>query len=156
MPVPFQTLWRNHPRNQSPRQEAPCRDASGSRAFENQCAIRMSVCLTRSGVKLPAFRGARCWHGHGDRHILRAEQMATWLRDSRIFGDPHVARAGSGVALAASSYASRTGIIFFRNFWGPGNQGDHIDLWRFSRMSGNEFRASYFQQSQEIWFWRVL
>jgi hypothetical protein len=47
-PIPFATLWRNYPT------DTPCVLPTGKppKGFENQCAIRMSVCLDRSGVVL--------------------------------------------------------------------------------------------------------
>ena len=37
------------------------------------------------------------------------------------------------------------------NFWGPGNQGDHIDLWNGSSQAyGTD---EYFYRAQEVWFW---
>jgi hypothetical protein len=29
----------------------------------------------------------------------------------------------------------RQGIVAFFNFWGPGNTGDHIDVWNGSRIA---------------------
>lgn len=53
--------------------------------------------------------------------------------------------------VTAADYMGRTGLVFFRNFWGEGNQGDHIDLW-----DGDELRAGapdYFERSEQVWFW---
>ena len=154
MPVSFQTLWRNHPRNRTPAVDSPCVDAKGSPAYQNQCAIRISVCLHASGVGLGSFRGAMCWHNHGRRHILRAEQMGAWLRTSRIFGETHVRQQAPRASLSSAAYSSLRGIILFRNFWGRGNQGDHIDLWFHNRMPGVT-DLSFFPRSEEIWFWSV-
>ena len=47
----------------------------------------------------------------------------------------------------------KTGIVFFRNSWGRGNQGDHIDLWDGSRV--RKGGLDYFERSQEVWFWPI-
>ncbi|WP_074687063.1 T6SS effector amidase Tae4 family protein [Paracidovorax citrulli] len=44
------------------------------------------------------------------------------------------------------SIHGRTGILFFRNYWGPGRQGDHIDLWNGSRVTA---LSSWFGSSGE-------
>jgi hypothetical protein len=51
------------------------------------------------------------------------------------------------------SYLGRRGIVACINFWGSGNQGDHIDLWDGSVMAHGG--RDYFQRSQEIWFWEM-
>jgi hypothetical protein len=52
-----------------------------------------------------------------------------------------------------ADYTGRSGIVFFQDFWGTGNQGDHIDLW-----DGTTVRTGardYFSRSREVWFWQV-
>jgi hypothetical protein len=61
-------------------------------------------------------------------------------------------RTANGVP-SAGRYSGRTGIVFFRNFWGPGSQGDHIDLWNGNRMTHGE--VTYFRRAQSVWFWPV-
>ena len=60
-----------------------------------------------------------------------------------------------------------TGIVFFRNYWGPGRQGDHIDLWDTQRLTdiSSWLRLRYgvswdgywsnYLKSESIWFWNV-
>jgi hypothetical protein len=148
----FASLWQNHPANGDPPELEPCKDSEGVSHFENQCAIRMSVCLVRSGVRLDSFRGAFCWFGHHREHALRAEEVAAWL-DSPLADfvpSADIAKSSAG-PISSSLYAGRRGIVLFRNFWGTGQQGDHIDLWDGEKMShGN---GDYFERSQEVWFW---
>ena len=73
--VSFAKLWENHPTG-----DFPCKDTGGNRAYENQCAIRMGVTFDESGVGTKSFNGARCWHSHMPSHILRAEELAIWLK----------------------------------------------------------------------------
>lgn len=67
----------------------------------------------------------------------------------------------------------KRGIVFFQNYWGPGNQGDHIDLWNGSRLTDwsswvrihSRLGASVlhafadlsdYTKSQSVWFWPVF
>lgn len=158
----FETLWDNHPCNKE--EKYPCKDKNGKPSFENQCAIRMGVCLERSGVNLKSFSGERCWHNHNPKHILRAEDLAEWLKFYKHqFGTLNLYK-GIGAYRDALEYMKlKKGIVFFRNFWGPGNQGDHIDLWKWLYTT-KELQsiigalipslASY-DKSQEVWFWEM-
>jgi len=146
MAAAFGTLWANHPTNQGDL--FPCSNGGASN-FDNQCAIRLGIALEKSGVSLKSFRGERCWFGHG--HVLRAQELADWLRHGTVaVGVPEIARNTT-----YASYSTRAGIVFFRNFWGSGNQGDHIDLWNGSSMPGPGDHHSYFKRSEEVWFWNA-
>ncbi|WP_102795389.1 type VI secretion system amidase effector protein Tae4 [Bowmanella denitrificans] len=129
----FEELWNNHPTIKSSwfDDDAPC-IVDGERAFENQCAIRMGVCLTESGVDLSSFTGARCWHNHNPSHILRAQELGDWLRSS---ASPFKRYEEFDASAGFSNIGGKKGIIFFKNYYGPGNQGDHIDLWNGSRLT---------------------
>src|SRR5690349_2878780 len=52
-----------------------------------------------------------------------------------------------------ATFLGRRGLIFCRNFWGPGNQGDHIDLWNKGHMKTGY--PSYIARSEETWFWEI-
>ncbi|HKJ61231.1 MAG TPA: hypothetical protein VKA94_04460, partial [Hyphomicrobiales bacterium] len=73
--VTFNQLWANHPTNTG--EQHPC-STLGISNFENQCSIRMGVCLRRSGVPASSIRGALTCnqakltgHGHDDMHFIR-------------------------------------------------------------------------------------
>jgi hypothetical protein len=145
--VPFSVLWASHPSTQHPAIDSPC-----SPTFSNQCAIRMGVSLTSSGVPLNGYRGTFCWFHHGRNHPIRAEELAGWLEETcPIVGAAEISRRKNGKQASAADYSGRQGIVLFRNFWGVGNQGDHIDLWDGTRMTHGEL--NYFTRSEEIWFW---
>lgn len=148
MPVTFSALWNAYPADRN-----PCRNANGDPSFDNQCAIRLSVCLADGGVNLSSCRAVRCWHGHGRRHVIRAQQLADWL------ASPLGKRAVNAIVMRRSKvdsthYSGISGIVFFRNFWGAGNQGDHIDLWNGKQLQTGELE--YFSRSQQVWFWEIL
>lgn len=155
----FETLWNNHPTISSSifKDDAPCLK-DGERAFENQCAIRMGVSLEKSGINLTSFKGARCWYNHKPKHILRAEELANWLKSPfSPFKNVKIFEGATGF----SSIAGKKGIIFFKDYYGPSQQGDHIDLWNGSRLT---CRVSWFEfairggahyKAATIWFWEV-
>lgn len=143
----FKTLWSKHPSiNGEP---APCKDSKGNPAFENQCAIRLGIALKEAGMDLSSFRGAKCWFGH--KHILRVEEMITWLKlQTHDVGTAARFKPGSD---ARAAVAGKTGIVACRNFWGRGNQGDHIDLWDGTSMPQGQ--PEYMDRSEEVFFWEI-
>lgn len=148
MQIQFQTLL-----NAFPAENKPCSDATGASPFANQCAIRMSSCLVDAGVSLTTCHAVRCWHGHGRRHVLRAQELADWLASAagRLAIGAEVERSARNTQVSSSDYTGRKGIVFFQNFWGAGNQGDHIDLWNSSQMMHGSL--DYFTRSERVWFW---
>jgi hypothetical protein len=111
--------------------------------WENQCAIRMSICLLGSGFHFVNYRDPICQHGHA----RGAESLANYLW--RQVGRPRISTtSGAGRAWALE----RRGIVLFRNISGfRGGRGDHIDLWdRTEAMTGE-----YFDRAAETWFWNV-
>ena len=143
----FRTLWDAHPSNQG--NNTPCLDRKGNSAFENQCAIRMGVALSGAGMNLSSFRGVQCWYGH--RHILRVEELIMWLRtQTQDVGTAQSFRPGTNARMVVTG---RTGIVACRNFWGRGNQGDHIDVWDGTNMAYGS--PDYMDLSEEVVFWAI-
>ena len=143
----FRTLWNVHPSNNG--DDFPCTTKKGDIAFDNQCAIRMGVALAEAGMNTSSFRGARCWHGH--KHILRVEELIKWLKTKKE--DVGKARSFKPGSDALDAVAGRTGIVACRNFYGRGNQGDHIDLWDGVQMAKGS--PSYMERSEEVVFWEI-
>jgi len=142
----FDKLWKNHPANKGILK--PCA-ANGKGNFDNQCAIRVGISLLDSGISLGSFKGVYCWHRHGKRHVLRAQELANWLaRQPHLFGP--LTKIHS-VAQAKGEM----GIVFFKDFGGRGNQGDHIDVWDGEKMPKKSGHNSYFARTKEVWFWRL-
>ena len=156
----FETLWDNHPT--ITEDDFPCSTESGAKNFENQCAIRMGVCLERSGFDLSKFPVAHCWHHEKSlRHILRAEELANALKNfslSEKIRKPIVFEGSEGF----SKISGKKGIIFFKDYYGTNNSGDHIDLWNGSRLTKLD---TYFQflmlggwryKKATVWFFQVM
>jgi hypothetical protein len=152
----FSELWDYHPASQDPPVINPCERSPGVATYDNQCAIRMSTCLDACGVSLASYHGLVCpIKGHGRTHVRSAEGLAAWLNGSQgPFGKATIVKNNNQRnAIASQQYGQRQGIVLFRNFWGTGLQGDHIDLWDGTAMThGSPY---YFSRSQEVWFWDV-
>jgi hypothetical protein len=48
---------------------------------------------------------------------------------------------------------NKKGIIFCQNFWGRGEQGDHIDVWDGLNMACGQ--RNYYGRSKQVWFWEI-
>jgi hypothetical protein len=175
--VKFADLWAAYPRGN------PCdgKDAKGNLAFDDQCAIRVGTALKGVGVTFKSFpKAGKCWfEGHED-HILRAEQLADWLKLQPFAGCAKVATVTG--ADWQDKVKGKTGIVFFGNYWqrtidDKGTKektpsGDHIDLWNGSRLTNVSFQGftnnvmrfvigvpslwySDLGKASKIWFWEI-
>jgi hypothetical protein len=130
-PIPFSRIWENYP------SEQPCLDKTGRppHGWANQCAVRVSVALERSGVSFKSFPpGGRCPLGAANNAMIgSAQRLANWLRLRPFPGCPPPLAVGG--ATWEASLKGRTGIVFFENYWRRRGEsagfgtGDHIDLW---------------------------
>jgi hypothetical protein len=140
----FDTFWKNHPTITD--DDFPC-SSKDKKNFDNQCAIRMGECFERSGITTKNLPARRCWfHKNKPGHILAAEELANALEKFPI----------------SAKIVGKKGVIFFKDYYGAGNQGDHIDLWDGSRLT--KF-SSYWDflfmnggryQKADVWFFRVI
>jgi hypothetical protein len=145
--IKFEDLWANHPKRTG--DPFPCM-VDDVPAFDNQCAIRMGICLEKAGLDLSGFKGARCWHNHKPKHILRAEELANWLR-VKLGPSKLTVFKGKDVYLTAQKEMRlKTGIVFFKDAFSGGV--DHIDLWNRSRPISDD----NYSFAREIWFWKFL
>ncbi len=174
--VPFSLLWKNYP------SDLPCLLPNGDPpvGLENQCAIKMSLCLERSGIRLVGVGNDCPVAGRpGKIMVAAAAKLATWISEHRFPG------CGRREKYTGQNWRSRcdkrSGIVFFKHYWCRTGEshgactGNHIDLWdgktltsgwasffRFTigidRMpnpfgGGNFF--SDLNQSREVWFMPV-
>lgn len=164
----FSDLWDKHPTNLGI--QAPCR-THGVSNFENQCAIRMGVCLRDAGVLPAQISGAKTcnWarntgHEGGDMHFIRAKELGNALARARVDGLSGTVKL-TNPADFADELNGRTGIIFFNGYWWRNTDttrptGDHIDLWNGWRTTAKMLLPWFgwlggYEKSGEIWFWEV-
>ncbi len=113
----FSKLWANHP---NVKGEAPLLDKG---TYQNQCAINLYAVLVHSGGNVKTFKGQLSWQKGKPKYAIRAQELANWLTSP--FG------RGSGVMMpmvqkfsgkdAFEKIKGKRGIIFFQNYYGPGN-----------------------------------
>jgi hypothetical protein len=153
--VAFMTLWNSYPADQY-----PC-SKNNVPQFENQCAIRLGVCFQTAGVSTDHWPVARCWHHpRKDGHTIRAEDLARFFGGGTVAGLGQTEKYDGKVAFP--KILTRTGVVFIKDWWGPGMTGDHIDLWNSNTMkTGITVPYSYRPgdgwryEDGKIWFWQV-
>jgi hypothetical protein len=140
--VRFSDLWNNYPNSD------PCVNTrTGKPAYDDQCAVRLGMALQKSGVNFKSFGGPRCEFGPpGNGMVLRAQELADWLRRSPFPGCPTARILAPGKGFA-TTLRGKTGIIFFQHYWlrggerldanktAPFGTGNHIDLWRMDTLT---------------------
>jgi hypothetical protein len=75
---------------------------------------------------------------------------------------------GDETKIIFSTLSGKTGIIFFRHYWGVNHQGNHIDLWDGSKLTARfsswirvhlgiviDGLWSDYRGAEEIWFWPI-
>lgn len=141
----FQELWNNHPNIKG---EDSLLD---KKQYQNQCAVNLYAALLRSKTNVRSFSGQLSWQKGKPQYAIRAQELADWL-----------ARPGTLHCIKIEKFSGKEvfkkingkrGIIFFQNYWGPGHQGDHIDLWNGNRLTDwkSWARINLFISWEGIW-----
>jgi hypothetical protein len=154
----FNQLWSNHP---TIKGDAPLLSHA---TYPNQCAINLYAALQRAGFNVSTFHGLLSWDSDKPKYAIRAQEVADWLARPGTISSRIEKFSGKEVF---NRIPNRQGIVFFKNYWGPGHQGDHIDLWNGSRLTDWKSWArihlyiswegvwSDFRKSEAVWFWTV-
>jgi RHS repeat-associated protein len=167
-PLPsFSTLESNYPMPYETRPDRtpidprkPLDELTGENfKYFNQCAIRMSIALIKSGVSLAGAKNISNPGGqtYASGNIIGALNLATFLKE-KVLGNPAVYDGSK--QNVESLISGKTGIIFFQNFEeddGNGNifrswSNTHIDLWNKDNIKGN-FDTPF--DAIRIWFWEI-
>ncbi|WCM86543.1 type VI secretion system amidase effector protein Tae4 [Acidovorax sp. NCPPB 3576] len=158
----FSQLWANHPIING---DAPLLDKG---VYANQCAINVSAALLNSGVSMRSFRGAWSWQKNKPKYAIRAEELASWLASGAAPLPATLTKySDEEVKNVFDKIANKQGIIFFKDYYGPGMSGDHIDFYNGSRLTE---RTSWlrihtgisisgfwsdFTKSKAVWLWEL-
>ncbi|WP_431260597.1 T6SS effector amidase Tae4 family protein [Roseateles chitinivorans] len=111
-------------------------------------------------------------HGHTasdkPKYPIRAEELATWLdKNAAVLPGKIQKSTGKDVATSFEKIKGKQGVIFIKDYYGPGLSGDHIDLSKESRMTDTSswFRIatgfaiqgfwSDYRKAKAIWFWQM-
>ena len=105
--------------------------------FKNQCAIKLSYAMKKSGVSFDSFPSARkCWVHKGQDHILAAKELADWLDGGAVL------KIKKSINITGDNWrdkiSDKKGVICFEDYYAAtgGAGGDHIDLWDGSGLTG--------------------
>ncbi len=156
-PKPPYTLLRQH--YPSPRQMPAAElwhsighpENAANPAWQNTCAIRMSLALLGAGVPIPAgFLKVRAGRFTGRVVEITVVGLAGLL--CKEWGEPE---KYSG-ALAWERIQNRKGVIRFVRLWGPFDPQGHIDLLGPAEKTRvMECAGACFFHAVEIWFWEL-
>jgi hypothetical protein len=163
MPMQFAQLWNNYP-DPDTYPHGKLFDSIGwgdlkdNPKYENTCAIRMSICLIKSGVKFPGRMAIKSGPFKG--HLIEPGQV----RLTNILALPTI--LGTPEKLTKENYESalkgKQGVVAFMRiptYVVDGALSGHIDLiqhgtylWFFDKL---QCRDACYWSSQEFWFWSL-
>ncbi len=165
-PVKFAALWANYP-DYKPYTDP--KTGEPPQGYSNQCAIKLSVSLHRSGVEMKSYKGKSLILIDGKKTAALADDLASWLKFKPFCGCNNTEEyTGKNVF---EKINDRTGIVYLANYWErkPGERsGDHIDLWNGSRMTeySSWLRVHFgfawdgvwsdYKRATEVLFWNIL
>jgi len=150
----FKLLWDNHPANRVADDEYPCVGYNGQPNYENQCAIKMGVCLERCNFDMSKFEGVKCWHHpRSDNHILRVEELRLFFAKVLPNKSLTIKRKRPNKDISVEDFEGKSGIVIFCDFWGDNNQGDHVDLFNGEELADGDL--DYFERSERVYLWEI-
>lgn len=123
---------------------------SSNLAYENTCAVRMSLALLKSNVDFDGRLTIKDGLYKGRKIETGAKLLADQLYKASAFGKAEVY---SDIHLAGQKLRNRRGVVYFHNIVGYG--GGHIDL--LEPVNDNMFQCNSgcFKDCKEIWFWEL-
>ena len=148
----FAALWSNYPSEKAVSHTDP---KTGKDPYDHGCAIKLSHCLNKSGIKLNGYSGAKCESdcplGKKGSHALRATELAYWLKDHTFEG------MSEAINITGENFIgkikNKTGIAYFEDYWqregesGDARSGDHIDLWDTGTLASNGVFESWLRRT---------
>ncbi|MEG6014141.1 T6SS effector amidase Tae4 family protein [Enterobacter hormaechei] len=119
-------------------------------AYENTCAVRMSLALLKCNVEFTGRLPIKTGPYKGKTIEPGEKLLADQLYKSHVFGKAEIFKDREA---GARSMLGRKGVVFFNKIDGYG--GGHIDL--IEPLSNNSFicNSDCFPYCQEIWFWEL-
>lgn len=115
-------------------------------AYQNTCAIRMSLALKKAGVAVHGRLPIKAGKLKGGAVEPGAKLLADQLAQRHVLGQPQIYKATD----APAKLIGKQGVIFFNKISGYG--GGHIDLIEMTNGIQVCHSNCYFE-SQEVWFW---
>jgi len=157
----LQTLWNNYPsRGDLDHDELfdylGWGDLKDDRTYENTCAIRLSLCLIKSGVLVPGRMKIKKGPFKGRMIEPGQVRLSNLLISPQLFGAPQKFKRSDRDRVIAD----QQGIISFMRIPAyiiDGALSGHIDLVRHGKFlylwDTLDCREDCYWHSQEFWFW---
>ena len=117
-------------------------------AYENTCAVRMSLALIKTGVSFTGRLRIKSGKYEGKTIEPGAKLLADQLKRKSLLGMPEVNKPTKFI----NKVLGKKGIVLFWKITGYG--GGHIDLIEVSNTEQTCNSNCYFD-SKEIWFWEL-
>lgn len=156
--IQFAVLMAAYPRKRDIDHDALFRllgwdDLIPNPAYANTCAVRVSLALLRSGVRIPDGRMAIRAGTHRGKMIEPGQaKLSAILARQSMLGQPE--RFGSGPAMT-DGIGARSGIVSFFNIVPGVYEGGHIDI--VSPLLGGAGALACgtdcYWTSKQAWFW---
>lgn len=119
--------------------------------YANTCAVRISLALVKSGIKIAPKSHNILKGTHSGKGIqVSMRRLADLLATPGYFGTPETFTPRT----AQTGIAARKGIVAFNEIPGYAG-GGHIDLVTGAAEAAQCASACYYQ-SRSIWFWPLL
>jgi len=133
-------MWIGHP------------DYASQPAWENTCAIRMSLALNGAGIVTPCSRLVVKSGKYKGRQLQPSQrELSRFLAQRAVWGTPEIYAGGEA---ARKGIGSRHGVISFFSLYGGLIAQGHIDLVAPSNW-GPACEEDCYWTSTTVWFWAL-
>lgn len=153
----FSHLAHHYPSNKNVSKEQLYRDLGwddliDNPAYDNTCAVRVSLALIKSGVPIKGrFRIHKGTHKGSSIEPGQA-RLSALLAQTSYFGPPEKFKPSS----AAATIGTRNGVVSFMKIPGYLNgAGGHIDILSSSLGGFYACGSDCYWDSSEVWFWEL-
>lgn len=119
-------------------------------AYQNTCAIRMSLALLKTSVNFQGRLLIKSGPYKGRKIEPGAKLLADQLNKDSAFG---LAEIYTDIRKAGQSLKKRKGVIFFNAITGYG--GGHIDLVEPVNDNMIQCHSDCYINCREVWFWEL-
>ena len=154
MNISFRDLKLHYPRSQEIDRAALFReigwdDLISNSAFENTCAIRISLALIKTRIKIPGRMPIKKGPFKNEFIEMGQANLSNILARPNYLGKPEVFPAGA----SKQGIGTRAGIVSFWRLFPGLYDGGHIDIvtpeWGDNAACGSGCHWT----SEKVWFW---
>lgn len=159
--VSLNDLWNNYPSVDDYSanelyEELGWPDLVNKPGYENTCAVRMSLCLIKSGINVEGRFEIKKGKYKGKKVEPGQLKLSQFLADKKIFGKPQVFK----IAQLENVLLGKQGVVSFMRIPGyivAGGLGGHIDLVKHGKFlffwDKLVCQSGCHWDAEEFWFW---